>query len=195
MILQVIFHLTANQHYNYFGDSSSVFGTLTALHGGYNANGYGGSGNGAAGTSNGVSLSPYPPVTTAGEPGTTGQGNAGGTAYGVPATWVSSIGGTRLYGYNASGGGGGGGAGSAGSNGNTSPTWNGGRGGDGYYSTQLGIYVAGGGGGGPGYVYDSSGTQNTTGTNGANGLGASNYGGGTNQPGVVVLNYTVTGIN
>jgi hypothetical protein len=178
-----------------YRDADSRFDTLTALHGGGYGSGTGGSGGGGWGTSGVQGFSPVPPITRYGESGTPGQGNAGGDAYGVPTSWVSSIGPTKLYGYNASGGGGGGGAGTVGSNGNTSPTWNGGKGGDGYYSTQLGAYVAGGGGGAPGYVADSNGNYNTTGTAGAGGLGSTGYGGGTDKPGVVVLNYTVTSVN
>lgn len=160
--------------------SNSVFGSLTAVGGGYGGSSYfgytpnygyganGGSGGGASGYSDGN--------TGRNGSGTGGQGNAGG----------SSIG--QYY------SGGGGGAGAAGSNGGTANGgagvlnnilgggknlyWAGGGGGAGYSSGTGGSGGAGGGGGGA-----SGGTGDTNGLNPARNAGTGGGGDWVDTPG------------
>jgi len=165
---------------------NSVFGSITALGGGYgaasvNANS-GGSGGGATLAGSNAPIGQ----------GTSGQGNAGGTAQGVTANFGS---------------GGGGGAGTVGLNGSTT---NGGNGGAGIASAINGTVTAYAGGGGAG-IYTSgtvgtggvggggagsvganatSGTANTGGGGGGAGFASStHYAGGTGGSGIVIISY------
>jgi hypothetical protein len=163
--------------------SNSVFGSITAIGGGYGSPGdsnstwmnAGSGGSGGGGGSDGGSS------TGAGGSGTTGQGNAGGT------------GGTD--GVSTRGGGGGGGAGGVGGN---RIAGVGGNGGAGTASSITGTSVTRGGGGagagnttngtatgGGGSAPSGAGTANT----GGGGGGASNSSGGAGGSGIVVVRY------
>ena len=138
-----------------FSGANSVFGSLTAIGGGYGNGGAGGNGGSGGGTWN------LNPVGT----GTAGQGNNG--AFG-------SVG--PFTGENAYGGGGGGGAGAAGTASTSVAPVQAGAGGIGLQISISGTatYYAGGGGGG-------TTTAVGGGAGGAGGLGGGGAGGGSNS--------------
>ena len=146
---------------------NSVFGTLTAIGGGYGGSSYYGYtpnyGLGGSGGSGGGSSGYTAGATTTGASGTAGQGNKGGNA-----------GGGSYY------SGGGGGAASAGIDGPNQP-----NGGSGVLNSILGVpYYWGGGGGGSSYSL-SIGGNGGIGGGGGGGIGYTTGGAGLNpgQPG------------
>ena len=188
--------------------SNSVFGSSTALGGGFGgmwktsnpqiAAGSGGSGGGGAGYDNNLSAPYYKPggaATQGNSGGATGYGNAGGQGY-YPS------------GFNPAAGGGGG-AGAAGSDGTNSTAGNGGIGRQ-YNISGTNTYYAGGGGGsgenrtrgtgglgggGNGAEYtvafSSAGSVNTGGGGGGGVTTASDYVGSAGGSGIVVVRYAV----
>ena len=168
--------------------SNSVFGSITALGGGYGggSSSYitgvsGGSGGGGTG---------YAGSTNVGGSGTSGQGNTGGIGYGSGAGGNGAGGGAGAgtVGLNAlvSGAAGNGGAGIASSINGTVTTYAGGGGGSAGGSNPLGTGGVGGGGTGTAGSAGGNGSANTGG-----GGGGSNgaYNGGTGGSGIVIISY------
>jgi hypothetical protein len=167
---------------------NSIFGSISAIGGGYGAANFapnsGGSGGGGSQTSSSTSV---------GASGVIGQGNSGGNA-------------TTTANY---GGGGGGGAGTKGLDGSTTISGNGGAGiassisgavvtyaggggGSGFTSLTAGVGGVGGGGAGALGTAGTSGTANTGGGGGGAGYSGSHYAGGSGGSGIVIISYPDT---